>query len=64
MFRLAIQNTNIEKIYHKFMDPGHSHVGVDTDIDMVEKNNKKLIYTFIMIGYSFIQIKPNFFKQP
>lgn len=41
MFTWIMQNSGIDKIDHKFMVPGHSHLEVDTDHGLIEKKKKK-----------------------
>ncbi|CAG9772078.1 unnamed protein product [Ceutorhynchus assimilis] len=42
MFMLALQEfPNIEKINHKFLTPGHTHMECDNDHSIIEKKKKK-----------------------
>lgn len=41
MFTWALQHIAVDKIDHKFMIPGHSHLEVDTDHGIIEKKKKR-----------------------
>ncbi|KAK9720959.1 hypothetical protein QE152_g21812 [Popillia japonica] len=47
LWMYIVNNTNIETVDHKFLEPGHTYMECDEDFGLIEKHKRHIQYVFV-----------------